>query len=119
VLISLLSFVYENTVIYAAWIAGGLKEDATVEIPTTLTPTQLLLFWMLMGLLLTWMIVFALLALKPEPGKKREPDVPGRPASSFPQLHVIVQQQAEMSAAGIQLEPTPASASSINSSSKR
>jgi hypothetical protein len=74
---------------------------------------------MLMGLLLTWMIVFALLALKPEPGKKSEPDVPGRSASSFPQLRVIVQQQAEKPATGIQLEPTTVSASSSNSSIKR
>jgi hypothetical protein len=88
-----------------------LKEDATVEIPTTLTQTQLLLIWMLIGLLLAWMIVFALLALKPEPGKKSEPDHLARSTGSFPQLHVIVQQQAERSAGSIQLEPTTASTS--------
>ncbi len=82
-----------------------------MDIPTTLTSTQLLLIWMLMGLLLAWMIVFALLALKPEPGKKSEPEVPGWPTSSFPQLHVIVQQQAEGSATGIQIEPTTISTS--------
>jgi len=76
-----------------------------VDIPTTMTQTQLLLIWLLIGLLLTWMVVFAMLALKPEPEKKLEPDHPSRSTSSFPQLHVIVQ-QTERSAGGVQLEPT-------------
>jgi hypothetical protein len=112
-LISTISFVYDNAVVYTVRIVDDSKEDATVDIPTTLTPTQLLLIWMLIGLLLTWMIVFAMLALKPEPGKKSEPDYPGWPTGSFPQLHVIVQQQAERSAGGIQLEPTTASTPKI------
>ncbi len=82
-----------------------------MDIPTTLTQTQLLLIWMLIGFLLAWMIVFAMLALKPEPGKKSEPEHAGRATGSFPQLHVIVQQQAERSVGGIQLEPTTASTS--------
>ncbi len=84
-----------------------------MDIPTTLTSTQLLLIWMLIGFLLAWMIVFAMLALKPEPGKKSEPDQPGWSTGSFPQLHVIVQQQAERSATGIQIEQTPASTSNV------
>lgn len=90
-------------------MVDGLKEDATVDIPTTMTPTQLLLIWLLMGLLLTWMIVFALLALKPERGKKSEPELLSPSNSSFPQLHVIVQQQTSRSIVEIQLEPTTSS----------
>ena len=82
-----------------------------MDIPTTLTSTQLLLIWMLIGLLLAWMIVFAMLALKPEPGKKSEPDHPGWSTGSFPQLHVIVQQPMERSAAEIRLEATTTSTS--------
>jgi hypothetical protein len=83
-----------------------------VDIPTTMTPIQLVLIWLLMGLLLTWMIVFASLALRPEREKKSEPELLSSSNSSFPQLHVIVQQQAERSAASIQLESKPVSASS-------
>ncbi|MBV9710052.1 MAG: hypothetical protein JO011_03925 [Ktedonobacteraceae bacterium] len=76
-----------------------------------MTPTQLLLIWMLIGLLLVWMIVFASLALKPERGKKSEPDHPIWSTGSFPQLHVIVQQQTERPANNIQLESEVASPS--------
>ncbi|MBA2392913.1 MAG: hypothetical protein H0V70_09230 [Ktedonobacteraceae bacterium] len=82
-----------------------------MDIPTTMTPIQLSLIWLLMGLLLTWMIVFALLALRPERGKKIEPEPSSASNSSFPQLHVIVQQQAERPTANIQLDSTATSAS--------
>ena len=90
-------------------MVDGLKEDTTVDIPTTMTSIQLLLIWLLMGLLLTWMIVFALLALKPERGKKAE--LFSASKSSFPQLHVIIQQQSEKSAIDIQLEAATSSTS--------
>jgi hypothetical protein len=64
-----------------------------------------------MGLLLTWMIVFALLALKPE--REKKPEHFSASNSSFPQLHVIVQQQTERSTVGIKLEPTTASTSNM------
>ncbi|HEY5004675.1 MAG TPA: hypothetical protein VII61_16040 [Ktedonobacteraceae bacterium] len=83
-----------------------------MDISTTMTPIQLLLIWLLMGLLLTWMIVFASLALRPERGKKSEPELFSSSNSSLPQLHVIVQQQPERPTASIQLESTTASASS-------
>ncbi len=44
-----------------------------MDIPTTMTPIQLSLIWLLMGLLLTWMIVFALLANKRAPWTLRRP----------------------------------------------
>lgn len=112
-LISIISFVYENTVISAAFIIGNLKEDATVDIPTTLTPTQLSLLWMLMGLLLTWMLVFTLLALKPESRKKSDLEIPDWSTHAFPQLHIIVQPQAEHPAAETSLESTIPSTSNI------
>jgi len=77
-----------------------------------MTPVQLVLIWLLMGLLLTWMIVFAALALRPEREKKSEFELFSSSNNSFPQLHVIVQQQTERSAANIQLESKTASASS-------
>ncbi|HLH64024.1 MAG TPA: hypothetical protein VKV20_20295 [Ktedonobacteraceae bacterium] len=49
-----------------------------------LTQTQLLLVWTLLGLLLTWLIVFAVLAFRSSPKEKIEPDTMPTPSRSFP-----------------------------------
>jgi len=64
-----------------------------VNVSTAMTPTQLLLIWSLTGLLLIWMILFALLALRPEHKRKAEFEEFSASTGSFPQLHVIVNQQ--------------------------
>jgi hypothetical protein len=91
----------------------SLKEDAHVDVQTAMTPTQLLLIWTLMGLLLTWMILFALLALRPELNRKADFEDLSASTGSFPQLHVIVNQQAEKQAirleeSAIEVQVTPA-----------
>jgi len=58
-----------------------------------MTPTQLLLIWTLTGLLFTWMILFALLALRPH--HKKKIDFDDAADGSFPKLHVVVRQPAE------------------------
>lgn len=45
----------------------GLKEDAHVDIATAMTPTQLVIIWVLLGCLFAWMVIFTFLALRPEP----------------------------------------------------
>ncbi|HZU65993.1 MAG TPA: hypothetical protein VFA09_01840 [Ktedonobacteraceae bacterium] len=51
-----------------------------------LTQTQLLLVWTLLGLLLTWLIVFTVLALRSSSKEKTEPDAMPTPSRSFPAL---------------------------------
>jgi hypothetical protein len=58
-----------------------------------MTPTQLLLIWTLTSLLFTWMILFALLALRPNHKKKIDFEDSGD--GSFAKLHVVVRQPVE------------------------
>lgn len=44
--------------------------------------TQAVLYWTLLGLLLVWMIVCAILALRPEPGERKRAMREEAPASS-------------------------------------
>ena len=60
-----------------------------------MTPTQLLLIWTLTGLLFTWMILFALLALRPNHKKKIGGEDSSAADGSFPKLHVVVRQPVE------------------------
>ncbi len=53
---------------------------------TILTPTQLLLVWTLLGLLLTWLIIFTVLAFRSSPQEKIEPDDVPTPSKSFPAI---------------------------------
>ena len=54
-------------------VRNGLKEDALVDIPNTLTMQQLILMSSLFTLLISWLVVFAYLALRPTPEKYAEP----------------------------------------------
>jgi len=60
--------------------------------------TQFVLTWILLGFLLTWMITFAILAIRPQSrnGVKREDQlIPSQPLPVIPSpavLHVIVSQ---------------------------
>lgn len=49
-----------------------------------LTTTQLLLVWTLLGLLLTWLIIFAVLAFRRPKSDTFEPDDRPTPSRSFP-----------------------------------
>ncbi len=46
-------------------LGSSLKEDAPLDVSTTLTPTQILLVWTLLSILLVWLVVFTFLALRP------------------------------------------------------
>lgn len=52
------------------------------------TPTQMILAWTLLGILLTWLVVFATLAFRPRPAKRSESDDAATPARSFPIISV-------------------------------
>ena len=51
-----------------------------------LTPTQVLLVWTLLGLLLTWLLIFTFLALRSSTQEKVDPKDLPTPARSFPAL---------------------------------
>jgi len=67
---------------------------------TPMTSTQLLIVWALLGFLLAWMIIFALLALRPETKKNVEFDeapvhsTPPLATSAPAQLQVLAIQPA-------------------------
>ena len=61
--------------ISAAPTWNNLKEDRPVDISTTtMTGIQLTVIWTLLGFLLAWMILFALLALRPETKQQTTPE---------------------------------------------
>jgi hypothetical protein len=64
-----------------------------VDVSSAMTPTQLLLIWTLTGLLFTWMILFALLAIRPL--HKKKIDFEDSSDGSFAKLHVVVRQPTE------------------------
>lgn len=66
-----------------------------MDVSSAMTPTQLLLIWTLTGLLFTWMILFALLALRPNHKKKIGSEDASAADGSFPKLHVVVRQPVE------------------------
>jgi predicted secreted protein len=53
---------------------------------TILTPMQILLVWTLLGMLLTWLVVFAVLALRSSTQEKADPKDLPTPSRSFPAL---------------------------------
>jgi hypothetical protein len=60
---------------YADPARDSLKEDASVDTASiTITSSQIFFTWGLTSLLVAWMIIFAVLALRPEKPKKTEPE---------------------------------------------
>ena len=55
---------------------------------STFSPTQMILAWTLLGLLLTWFITFTLLALRTFLTRKAEWEDLRRPSKSFPVIPV-------------------------------
>ena len=74
-----------------------------MDASTTLTITQTILNWTLLGLLLAWMITFTVLALRANPTNPINSEELPTPAHSFPivtvqtSLHVIAAQPAAVS----------------------
>lgn len=70
---------------------NGLKEDALVDVPNTLTLPQLILSISLFVLLIGWLVVFAYLALRPVGEKQVEENEPtvSRPVVKLPVVHVV------------------------------
>lgn len=64
-----------------------------MDVSSAMTPTQLLLIWTLTGLLFTWMILFALLAIRPL--HKKKIDFEDSADSSFSRLHVVARKPVE------------------------
>lgn len=67
------------------------KEEVPMNPSATISLTQMILSWTLLGVLCTWMLFCAFLALRPTPAEKREmADLP-TPSGAFP---VFVSQSA-------------------------
>ena len=72
-----------------------------MDTPTTLTITQTILDWTLLGFLLAWMVTFAVLALLATPTNTTKSEELPTPARSFPiaaapmSLHVIAAQSTQ------------------------
>jgi hypothetical protein len=60
-----------------------LKEDVPVDVSTTMTMTQLTLIWILLGCLVTWMLFFAILALRPDRKKLEAEQTMVAPHTSY------------------------------------
>lgn len=70
-------------------LMGGLMDISTLS-----TPTQVILALLLFGLLLTWLIVFATKAFRPDREQQEHFDDLPTPAHSFPAVNVQVAQSA-------------------------
>jgi hypothetical protein len=65
-----------------------------------MSPTQLILLWTLLGILLTWMLLFALLAVCPDMKKKAERNeapvhIPAQAISAAPTKLQVVATQSD------------------------
>src|SRR5947209_20448588 len=76
-------------------IKQNLKEDLFMDASTTLASTQAIVSWIMLGLLLVWMVTFAVLAFYPLSTGREQSEDHIKPTSTFPvtraptMLHVI------------------------------
>ncbi|HZS78133.1 MAG TPA: hypothetical protein VFA41_16095 [Ktedonobacteraceae bacterium] len=55
---------------------------------TLFTPVQILLAWMLLGLLFAWLVIFTILAVRTPPAHKQRWDDISTPSGSFPVMRL-------------------------------
>jgi hypothetical protein len=86
-----------------------INEDVSMDVTTSaFSPTQMILAWTLLGLLLTWFITFTLLALRTFLTRKAEWEDLRPPSKSFPVIPVQLKQA--------QLQQTPLQYVRVNAS---
>lgn len=68
-----------------------------MDISTLSTPTQMILAWALLGALLTWLVIFATLAIHSHRKEQKDWDDQPTPAGSFP----TVSAQSTLATVGI------------------
>jgi len=63
-----------------------------MDISALSTPTQMIVAWAMFGVLLAWLIIFAALAIRPDPKSEKQEqwDELPTPAGSFPAVTVQV-----------------------------
>lgn len=59
-----------------------------MDVPIVSTPTQVILVSTLLGLLLTWLVTFTVLALRAQPLEKALRDDQSTPSGSFPAISI-------------------------------
>ena len=79
-----------------------------MNIFTLSTPTQVILAWSLLGMLLLWLVIFATLSLRTHKIEPNDVDDLPTPAHSFPTISVQMMQQNPLAQVGVQLSNTNA-----------
>ncbi|HEU0001210.1 MAG TPA: hypothetical protein VFQ36_09945 [Ktedonobacteraceae bacterium] len=91
-----------------------------MEVSTLSTPTQMILAWILVGLLLTWLVIFATLALRNRRIEPVDVDELPTPAGSFPAITMqVIHQQNTLAQVGIPISNAPRPATPVSSHSGR
>ena len=74
-----------------------------MNISTLSTPTQMILAWSLLGTLLVWFVIFAILALRARQIEQQDRDELPTPARSFPAITVQMMQQQRVAQVGVHI----------------
>ncbi|MGH2496026.1 MAG: hypothetical protein ACRDIV_15135 [Ktedonobacteraceae bacterium] len=89
-----------------------------MEVSTLSTPTQIILAWTLLGVLLSWLVVFATLALRNRRIEPVDLDELPTPAGSFPAINMqVIRQQSTLAQVGVPVSNAPRSATPVSSHS--
>ena len=95
-------------------------EDVPVNISTPSTPTQMILAWSLLGALLLWLVIFAVLAVRAQHIEQNDVDELPTPAGSFPAITLqVVSQPDTLAQAGLAVSSLPVSLAPVSSHSGR
>ena len=91
-----------------------------MTVSTLSTPTQMILAWSLLGALLVWLVIFAVLALHARQVEQKDADELPTPAHSFPAITVqMTQQQNTLAQVGAPLSNTHPHMAPVSSHSGR
>ena len=91
-----------------------------MSIFTPSTPTQIILAWTLLGALLVWLVIFAILALRTQQSELNDVDEMPTPAHSFPAITAqVMHSQTTVAQVGMQISNTQPQMASISSHSGR
>jgi len=91
-----------------------------MEVSTLSTPTQMIMAWILVGVLLSWLVIFAALALRTRRVEPIDVDELPTPVGSFPAITMqVIHQQNTLAQVGIPISNAPRSATPVSSHSGR
>jgi hypothetical protein len=95
-------------------------EDVSVDIFTLSSPTQMILAWTLLGALLAWLVIFAVLSLRGRHMEQIDWDDLPTPGGSFPAItRQVIHQQSSLAQMGMHASSAHTTAAPVNSHSGR